>query len=226
MQKGAQLHEILDKQLFTPLNMINTTFFPRTHVQQGEWCRIVPVGEYHGVPHDPSARVFHQEKTSIGSAGVFSTASDLLRCLAMLLDRGLSHRQHRIIQPHYIRALGKPATADVGPGFGLGAGLWNVFRRGMDESIVTSDTGFFKLGHTGCGIFCLPDYHVGVVILTDHMAVPKRSEVDRRLYAWFARITSILAQTVLPMWQEREEVNHVALLDQLSPPFYTVEDPP
>lgn len=204
--KKKPLHKIMKEELFDPLNMINTSFFPMENDAPSHDVRIVPVGELKGIVHDPSARVFHKEGKSVGSAGIFSTATDLLRCLAMILDKGLSKDNRRIITPEYIRNLGVN-HASVGPGFGLGAGLWNVFRKGMSEEIVCSDNGFFKLGHTGCIISCLPDHHCGVVVLTDHLSVPGRTSIDRALYKWFGEIVSVSAKAAKKRWiQDRASI--------------------
>lgn len=80
----VSIAESAQTYFFDPLKMGHTTFFPTasdcapTEIQDGEMIQ--------GVVHDESARVFAKERRSVGHAGLFSTASDLLLFLEPLMN--------------------------------------------------------------------------------------------------------------------------------------------
>src|SRR5574341_485689 len=87
---GEPLDELGEKYFFKPLNMNRTTFHPRkikkdeiVPTEMDDWRGRVIQGEV----HDESAFKL-QSKYMVGSAGLFSTAPDLLNFLEMLLNFG------------------------------------------------------------------------------------------------------------------------------------------
>lgn len=81
---GTSLALLSDTYFFAPLGMKSTTFFPAksdcapTEVQDGEIVQ--------GIAHDESTRVFAKARRSVGHAGLFSNARDLLTFLEALLQ--------------------------------------------------------------------------------------------------------------------------------------------
>ncbi len=81
---GGSLAELSHRYFFEPLKMESTTFFPSpsdcapTEIIEGE--------EICGVVHDESARVFSRARRTVGHAGLFSTAPDILHFLESLLQ--------------------------------------------------------------------------------------------------------------------------------------------
>ena len=96
---GRRLDEFAEEVLFRPLGMDRTTFHPLEKFRKDE---IVPTEidswrgrEIRGEAHDESAWKLTNVTSSqdvtlaaVGSAGLFSTASDLLKVLGMLLGEG------------------------------------------------------------------------------------------------------------------------------------------
>lgn len=87
---GSILPALAQKHFFGPLGMEDTTFFPHdiarvapTEIVQGE--------EIRGIVHDESARIFSRVRRSVGHAGVFSTAPDLIKFLHAVLDSTASY---------------------------------------------------------------------------------------------------------------------------------------
>ncbi len=82
---GASVAELGHRYFFEPLEMNHTTFFPTasdcapSEIQQGR--------EVRGVVHDESSRVFALARRSVGHAGLFSSAGDLLKFLEALMRR-------------------------------------------------------------------------------------------------------------------------------------------
>ncbi len=82
------LENLARTYFFDTLGMKDTTFFPRdtSHVPPTE---VVLGKEVCGVVHDESARVFARAGRSVGHAGLFSTAPDILNFLEALLQNKL-----------------------------------------------------------------------------------------------------------------------------------------
>jgi CubicO group peptidase (beta-lactamase class C family) len=81
---GASLAALAHQHFFEPLGMHDTTFFPA-----GDLCaptEVVDGATVQGIPHDESARVFARARRSVGHAGLFSTAGDLLKFAAYLIE--------------------------------------------------------------------------------------------------------------------------------------------
>src|SRR2546427_252938 len=106
---GVPLDRYLERMLFRPLGLQDTTFQPKTSAM----ARVAPT-EFanghllRGEAHDPRARLLGGVA---GHAGMFSTAADLARICRMLLNRG-TLEGHRILDP---------ATARPGPTSGPAA---------------------------------------------------------------------------------------------------------
>ena len=90
---GQSLTQLAQDTFFKPLGMTHTSFHPDNKEslapsEVNEWRG----REIRGEVHDESAYTLSQ-KMSVGSAGLFSTASDLLIFLQMLLQKGVYHEK-------------------------------------------------------------------------------------------------------------------------------------
>jgi len=99
---GAPLDRYLNRVLFRPLGLTDTTFQPRASTM----ARVAPT-EFanghllRGEAHDPRARLLGGVA---GHAGIFSTAADLARICRMLLNGGTLEGQ-RILEAATVRAM-------------------------------------------------------------------------------------------------------------------------
>lgn len=155
---GMVVERILDNTLdnlgeeyyFKPLGMSRTTFWPQKSFGKEE---VVPTeidnwrGLVQGEVHDESAYVFMKAGKVVGSAGLFSTAPDLLSFLEMLLNGGASAGIHQ----------------------GLG---WEVHQPYYMGRYSTKET-FGKTGFTGCVVICDISKGVGMTMLSN-ATYPKR----------------------------------------------------
>ncbi|MFW6181564.1 MAG: serine hydrolase domain-containing protein, partial [Spirochaetota bacterium] len=175
---GIPLDELAERVLFTPLGMGRTSFHPLRRFSPGE---IVPTeldgcgGEIRGVVHDESARVLSGRMVP-GSAGLFSTAPDLLRFSLMLLNGGrlgdaavFSGRTVAVMHTNQIGAI---------DGFtGMG---WELNQpRFMGPC---SEEAFGKTGFTGCSLVCDPRRGLGLVLLSNYTwprRKPDRAAINR-----------------------------------------------
>ncbi len=173
---GLPLDGVAGKLLFKPLGMERTTFFPEAF----DAAEVAPT-EYdpwrgrmvHAEVHDESA--FALRPKAVGSAGLFSTAPDLLKIVAMLLAGG-SIAGGNILTPKTIAAMhsnGCPAAAGACTGLG-----WELNRQSFMGTKCGSAT-FGKTGFTGCSLVIDPMRKAGIVLLSNH-TFPQRLK-DRSL---------------------------------------------
>jgi uncharacterized protein YbbC (DUF1343 family)/CubicO group peptidase (beta-lactamase class C family) len=136
------LEEFVAREVFRPLNMVDTGYLP----DSAKAVRIAPTEvvngkAYRGIVHDPTARMMGGVA---GHAGLFTTAADLARFARMLLQEGELDGV-RILQPETVRQMIAVHTPE-----------FLTERRGLGWDI---DTGFSgprgrflpvgSYGHTG-----------------------------------------------------------------------------
>ena len=141
---GAPLNEFAAREIFGPLKMADTGFFPAPPAKN-KLARVAPtevVNEkpWRGVVHDPTAR---KMGGVAGHAGLFATAADLARYARMLLNQGELDGT-RIFKPETVALMTSLHTPDDLAPRGLG---WDI------DSPYSSPRGkifpFGSYGHTG-----------------------------------------------------------------------------
>lgn len=148
------LDRAAEERIFKPLEMSSTTFFP-THAAPSE---IDYRGLVHNIVHDESAYVFRKAGRTVGHAGLFSTAPDLMK----FLNGFHSGRMD-------------PALAETNqiPHLGLFAGLGWELNQGHFMGVHRSPTTFGKTGFTGCSVVCDVKREISIVILSNR-TFPRR----------------------------------------------------
>jgi CubicO group peptidase (beta-lactamase class C family) len=177
-QYGLPLKELLHRHIIVPLGMKDTSLNPDGNLNRCIQSEPgVPVGQI----NDPTARIAYEtDGRFLGSAGVFSTARDLLNLLDVIVHRGICnphltrglHAKMQFLDTETARSLHVGKT----PIFGNGVGKWNVFRENLEMHTPPVDTGIHKLGHTGCIIVVFPEYGVACTVLTDFLNTPRTAE--------------------------------------------------
>jgi CubicO group peptidase (beta-lactamase class C family) len=146
---GVSLQTFAHQRLFEPLGMGSTTFFP--HPSDCAPTEVDGRGEVRGLPHDESAYVFAKARRTVGHAGLFSNASDLLTFCEALLN---SDKQFSVIAEYARKGLG-----------------WQVNEPWMGTA--RSATTFGKTGFTGTSCLIDPEKGLALVILSNR-TYPKR----------------------------------------------------
>ena len=149
------LDNLGEEYFFKPLGMSRTTFWPLKRFNEDEivpteidnWRDKIIQGEV----HDESAYIFMEAGRVVGSAGLFSTAPDLLNFLEMFLNGGTS------------------------PGIYEGLG-WELYQPRYMGRYATHET-FGKTGFTGCVVMCDTGKGAGIVILSN-ATYPKRKPLE------------------------------------------------
>ena len=155
---GSSIALLAHHRLFEPLGMYDTTFFPArdlcapTEIVEGETVQ--------GVPHDESARVFARARRSVGHAGLFSTAQDLL-----------TFAEYALMHPH------SPVVLAAEQGLG-----WQVADTDL-MGVHVSERAFGKTGFTGTSIIIDPAQKAALVILSNR-TYPKRPMDGSAIYAF------------------------------------------
>src|SRR6266542_1233567 len=160
---GDPLDRYLQRVVFTPLHLGDTSFHPSAAVL----ARVAPTefGEgtlLHGRVHDPRAR---QLGGVAGHAGMFSTASALARLCRMLLDHGRLGGV-RVLRPETVRMMWM-RTPD---GDGIRALGWDVssgFSRTMAPFFPPASVG--HTGFTGTAVWLDPPTRSYMIILTNRV---------------------------------------------------------
>ncbi|MCE9540950.1 beta-lactamase family protein [Candidatus Kaiserbacteria bacterium] len=166
---GAPLDALAQDALFDPLDMTHTTFFPGS-ISGIAPTEITAEGEIVGVPHDESARVFARARRSVGHAGLFSTADDLLTFCGALLRQ--------------------PESAVVrGAQAGLGWQLHDTSCMGR----FATETMFGKTGFTGTSLLVDLSRSRALVILSNR-TYPKRPADNSAISAFRRDIADIVLE--------------------------------
>src|SRR3989344_2468411 len=167
---NESLDALARRHFFEPLGMKNTTFFPRKiPYMESVPTEIDEQGDVvYGVPHDESARVFANIGKTVGHAGLFSTAPDLLTFFGALFSG----------EYQYIVA---------GAEKGLG---WQV----NDPGFIGQNTRpriFGKTGFTGTSVACDIECGIAFVILSNR-TYPRRPDNSDTINAFRRDIANLV----------------------------------
>lgn len=159
---GASLAALAEERFFAPWGMSATTFFPAQNL-----CAPTEIEEaatIQGIPHDESARVFARARRTVGHAGLFSTAADLLTFASALMEKRLT-----------MSFLSVAEAAETGLG-------WQV----NDSNFMGKHAHpkmFGKTGFTGTSIVVDVAAKQALVILSNR-TYPQRARDDSAIYAF------------------------------------------
>ena len=179
---GARLDRYLERILFRPLDLQDTSFHPKASLMS----RVAPtefVGGrvLSGEVHDPRARLLGGVA---GHAGMFSTAADLARICRMLLNGGILGG-HRVLDAATVRMMWDAAPEGRGMRT-LGWDLSSPYSRPMAPFFPEGSVG--HTGFTGTSIWIDPPTRSYMIILTNRVhpyggGVAKIRELRARLTA-------------------------------------------
>lgn len=160
---GMSFDEFLQKRLFTPLGMKDTSFrvpdIKAKRLATVHWLKdatLTPLDEAHGSPKgvDPAVENHYlaEHKYKGGSTGLVSTAADYWRFAQMMLDGG-EFNGTRVLGPRVVRYMARdhlgplsvqfPGLDLKGIGFGLGFG---VIRDAPSSGAMASEGTFYWAG--------------------------------------------------------------------------------
>ena len=145
---GKPYDVFLQERLFTPLGMVDTTFYP-TAEQMKRVATVYDLkeGQLRAIASSRVAPSTEKNRPS-PAGGLFSTADDLARFYRMVLLKG-TVEDHRYLTEASVDAMTRLQTGDLKAGFvdGMGFGLgWGVVKV---PGGVTADLSIGAFGHGG-----------------------------------------------------------------------------
>ncbi|MGA2621886.1 MAG: serine hydrolase domain-containing protein [Thermoguttaceae bacterium] len=182
---GQPLPEFLQKRLFDPLGMKDTTFYP-TQEQLARLAKSYKAADgkleettiFILDGHDPASR----DRYPAANGGLFSTARDYGRFCQMLLNQGsLGGRQY--LTPESVKAMNTIQTGDLKTGFTEGNG-WGlgccVVRKPQGVTAVLSPGTFGHGGAYGTQAWIDPVKQVVYVLMVQRSNFPNADASDVR----------------------------------------------
>lgn len=186
---GESLDVLGEEHFFGPLQMNRTGYNP---LNRFPMQAIVPTeiqewrgGLVQGEVHDESAYVLGKEM-AVGSAGVFSTAPDMLNFLEMLLNDG-AFDSKRYLSSEMMAQIQTNQISHIGECAGLG---WELNQPRYMGKFCT-ETTFGKTGFTGCNVVCDIERGIAFVILSNY-TYPKRKIDATQINAFRSAIADII----------------------------------
>jgi len=173
---GRTLDVFAAQEIYEPLGMSDTGFSPPPEALG----RIAPTerlagGVLRGDVHDPLARL---QGGVGGSAGLFSTASDLGIFGQMILNGG-KYGGVRVFTPLTVRAMSTVRVMERGYGFDVHSPYSNL------RGDLLGPNSFGHSGYTGTSLWIDPDQELIIILLTNRVhptdttsVVPLRSKVS------------------------------------------------
>jgi CubicO group peptidase (beta-lactamase class C family) len=188
---GMSFDEFLQKRLFNPLGLKDTTFYPTEEQRQ----RLVTAyakkeGELEAVP--PRADFGSKDNPPQGNGGLFSTARDYARFCQLLLNGGTLDGK-RILSANALKFINTPQTGDIPTGFfqnetfgnrgknygwGLGTCVLKEPHEGVAE--VLSPGSFGHGGAWGTQAWIDPKKGVAYILMVQRSNFPNSDASDVR----------------------------------------------
>jgi len=170
------LYRAAEQYLFSPLGMSESTFFPlkktaREYIVPTEidaWRGRVVQGEI----HDESAWRL-AEIMQAGSAGLFSTVTDLLRFTSCMVTGG-SYKHKRILSRDMVNKIPENYIASIGESAGLGWEFNQPRYMGKNSAEIFGKTGF-----TGCVVMINLIRRKSLVLLSNYTFPHRKKNADR-----------------------------------------------
>jgi len=172
---GKNLADAARDEFFGPLEMDSTAFTidPKNKgdvvpTEIDSWRGRLIQGEV----HDESAWVLKTRMVA-GSAGLFSTAPDILKFLAMILKQGEFHGT-RYFSQSIIEQMQTNQIVHLGLHAGLG---WELCQQRYMGRFRTAGT-MGKTGFTGCVCVCDPGKQTALVLLSNYTFPHRKPDMD------------------------------------------------
>lgn len=163
---GKNVAELGEEIFFEPLGMKRSTFFPNKFDKN----EIAPTAFdtwrnrlVHGEVHDESTFVL-QQKYILGAAGLFSTASDILNFMSMLIQKG-THNGKKFLSEGILEKMWTNQLENIDESMGLG---WSVDEKLFMGKYSTIHT-FGKTGFTGTVVVGDPEKKAVMVMLSNRI---------------------------------------------------------
>jgi CubicO group peptidase (beta-lactamase class C family) len=175
VHSGMSYEAFLQKRVFEPLGMTDTTFYP-TKEQRARVA--VTYGKDKGgkllAGPDTLLAVPEGAKHPVPAGGLYSTAGDLAKLYQMMLNKGALNGK-RIVSEKAVAEMTKVQTGDIKTGFvdGMGFGFgWAVVRESKGVTATLSAGSYGHGGAFGTQAWIDPAQDLFVVLLIQRTGLP------------------------------------------------------
>lgn len=187
---GVPFAEFLQKRLFNPLDMDDTTFWPGAS-QAKRIAKTYRAGT-NGVLEEATipflkGSLTDRKRTPYPSGGLFSTARDVSRFYEMMLDNG-THRGKRLLSPEAVSQMTRTQTGELRTGFVDGMSF------GYGFAVVKEPKGITRMLSPGT-------FGHGGAYGTQSWADPRKDLILVLMYQW-ARVPNADASPLRAAFQE------------------------
>jgi CubicO group peptidase (beta-lactamase class C family) len=182
---GQSLPEFLDKRLFGPLGMKDTTFYPAGE-QLGRLAKAYRCKD--GKPEEvpimmlAGQDIASHERVPLANGGLFSTAGDYARFCRMILNDGTLDGK-KYVKPESVKLMTTLQTGDLATGFtpvnGWGLG-WCVIRKPQGVSGALSPGSFGHGGAYGTQAWIDPQRGMAFILMVQRSDFPNADASDVR----------------------------------------------
>lgn len=190
---GIPLQEFVQKYIFEPLRMDQTTFLPKV-----ERSRIAPteylehlIGHKYGIVHDDNTEFMGGIS---GHAGLFSTIGDIAKYCDMLENEGF-YNGKQVLNPAWLRKSRENCTPFSEEVRGLG---WQLKGSGAcPAGDLMSFNTYGHTGFTGTSFYLDPESETTVILLTNRVYFGRHDRMIRLR----PRLHNLIAANLL-IWKE------------------------
>lgn len=171
---GQSYEDFLQKRLFGPLQMTQTTFHPSP--EQLKHLAVTYDKKDGKLTPAPNTLIDYKKdsKHPIPAGGLFSTGSDLAKLYAMMLNKG-TRGNTRFLSEKAVEEMTKVQTGDLKAGFvdGMGFGYgWGVVREPKGVTAMLSPGSYGHGGAFGTQAWIDPKQDVFVILLIQRTGLP------------------------------------------------------
>jgi CubicO group peptidase (beta-lactamase class C family) len=171
---GQSYEDFLQKRIFVPLKMVDTTFYPtKSQLQRSAPTYAKKDGKLIEAPNNLIDLPATGARFPIPAGGLYSTAADLAQLYRMMLGRG-KLGDVRIVSEASVAAMTKVQTGELTTGFvpGMGFGFgWAVVRTPMGATAALSAGSYGHGGAYGTQAWLDPDQDLFTVLLIQRVGL-------------------------------------------------------
>ena len=179
---GQPYEVFMQKRIFDPLGMTDTTFYPNEN-QRKRLAVIYQIQDNKLAPcQNPIVGVPRDARYPIPAGGICSTGADLARLYQMMLNGG-KHQGKSILSEKSLRRMTTPQTGEMPAGFvpGMASGFgWFVIQRPTGVTEMLSPGTFGHGGAFGTQAWIDPHRDLFVILLIQRSDLPDADASDIR----------------------------------------------
>lgn len=171
------LSEFAQKNIFSPLNMESSCFFPHrsqstASIAPTQFCAFRKK-LLRGVVHDENCFIFNEEG---GNAGLFSNMHDLQRFCQMIFNNG-SLEGTRILSPYSIHCMTQNHNPPLLEPRGIGWDIKHQNQNYMSAGKLFPEPTFGHTGFTGTSLWFNIPHQIMIIILSNRVHISREKNI-------------------------------------------------